>query len=75
MTEADFPYADVHDHVRWFVETFGTEGVVWGSDYPNVSDVTDYAASHTWLRQVDSLSKRDREWLTGPSFREHVGLD
>ncbi|MCU4802688.1 amidohydrolase [Halobacteria archaeon HArc-gm2] len=75
LSERGFPYADVHDHVRWFVETFGPERVIWGSDYPNVSDVTDYAASRNWLRQVDGLSARDREWLTGRSFREHVGLD
>jgi len=75
MSENDFPYTDMHDHVRWFVETFGRERVVWGSDYPNVSDVTDYAASRNWLRQVDALSARDREWLTGRSFREHVGLE
>jgi len=30
MSENDFPYTDMHDHVRWFVETFGRERVVWG---------------------------------------------
>lgn len=74
MSDAEFPYADMHDHVRWFLETFGRERVIWGSDYPNVSDVASYAEAYNWLRQVDGLSTSDREWLSGRSFRRHVGL-
>jgi predicted TIM-barrel fold metal-dependent hydrolase len=74
-SEAAFPYDDVHDLVRWCLETFGRERVVWGSDYPNVSDVASYAESRSWLRRVDSTSRRDRDWLTGRSFRRHVGLE
>lgn len=69
-----FPYADVHDHVRWFLEEFGRERVVWGSDYPNVSDEASYADAIDWLTHVDGLSATDREWLTERAFREHVGL-
>ncbi len=75
MSDAAFPYAGVHDHVRWYVETFGRERVIWGSDYPNVSDEATYAEACNWLRQVEGLSQRDREWLTGRAFREHVGLN
>jgi len=74
ISESAFPYTDMHDHVRWFVDTFGRERVVWGSDYPNVSDVASYAESANWLRHVDGLSKTDRAWLSERSFREHVGL-
>jgi predicted TIM-barrel fold metal-dependent hydrolase len=75
MSEATFPYEDMHDHVRWFLDTFDRERVIWGSDYPNVSDVAAYPETFTWLREVDTLSKADRAWLTGRSFRRHVGLD
>ncbi|MFC4440281.1 MULTISPECIES: L-rhamnono-1,4-lactonase [Natrialbaceae] len=75
MSDTTFPYADMHEHVRWFLETFGRERVVWGSDYPNVSDVASYAEACNWLRQVDSVSKTDRSWVTERSFRRHVGLD
>ena len=74
MSESSFPYADMHDHVRWFVERFGRERVVWGSDYPNVSDVATYGEARHWLRHVDGLSEADREWLLGRSFRRHLGL-
>lgn len=72
MSDSAFPYRDMHDHVRWFLDTFGRERVIWGSDYPNVSDVASYAESYNWLREVEGLSAGDREWLTGRSFRRHV---
>ncbi|WP_324760756.1 amidohydrolase family protein [Haloarcula sp. GH36] len=74
MSDSAFPYADMHDHVRWFLDTFGRDRVVWGSDFPNVSDVATYPESYNWLRQVDSVSKKDRQWITGTAFRRHVGL-
>lgn len=74
-SETTFPYKDMHDHVRWLLDTFGRERVVWGSDYPNVSDVASYAQSYEWLRSVDTLSETDRKWILGRSFRRLVGLD
>jgi len=71
-SDASFPYADMYDHVRWLLDRFGRERVIWGSDYPNVSDVATYGESLRWLRQVDGLSEADRAWLTGRSFRRHV---
>ncbi len=69
-----FPYADMHDHVRWLLETFGRERVIWGSDFPNVSDEATYAESLRWLEHVDCLSKNDREWLTDRAMRELCGI-
>jgi predicted TIM-barrel fold metal-dependent hydrolase len=59
-----FPYADLHDHVHWLLEHFGRERVLWGSDYPNVSDAATYEESLTWLEHVDGLTTADRRWLT-----------
>ncbi|MCU4742583.1 amidohydrolase family protein [Natronoglomus mannanivorans] len=74
MSDEEFPYTDMHDHVRWFVDTFGRERVVWGSDFPNVSDVASYEESLTWLEHVDGLSETDREWITDRAFRDLAGL-
>lgn len=74
-SDEEFPYADMHEHVRWFVDTFGRERVCWGSDFPNVSTDTTYAESRHWLNMVDGLSATDREWITGRAFREHLDLD
>ncbi|GGN24722.1 amidohydrolase family protein [Halarchaeum nitratireducens] len=69
-----YPYADMHDHVRWFLDEFGRERVVWGSDFPNVSDAASYDEACSWLAHVDGLSRADREWLTDRAFRRHAGL-
>jgi len=74
-SNASFPYADMRDHVRWLLDRFGRERVIWGSDYPNVSDVATYGESLHWLRHVEGLSEADRSWIGGRSFRRHVGLD
>ncbi len=67
-----YPYRDLHDHVRWLVDTLGRERVVWGSDFPNVSDVCSYERSLSWLDEVAGLSATDREWLTGRAFEDLV---
>jgi len=69
-----FPYRDMHEHVRWLLETFGRERVVWGSDFPNVSDVATYEESLRWLERVDGLSEKDRKWLTGRAYEDLIGL-
>lgn len=75
QSETGYPYRDMHDHVRWLLDEFGRERVVWGSDFPNVSDDAAYAETLTWLEHCDGLSTADRRWLTGRSFRRLVGLE
>lgn len=75
QSNAGYPYTDMHEHVRWLLDVFGRERVVWGSDFPNVSDETDYERTLTWLDHIDGLSNADRSWLTGRSFRALVDLD
>ena len=68
------PYTDMHEHVRWYLDTFGRERVIWGSDFPNVSDEATYIESLTWLEHVDGLSEADKEWITERAFDGHVGF-
>ena len=75
MSDSAFPYADMHDRVGWLLDRFGRERVIWGSDYPNVSDVAAYGGARHWLRHVDTLSGTDREWLTGRAARRHLGVE
>lgn len=76
FSEEAYPYEDAYEHVRWLLDTFGRERVIWASDYPNVShtDFGDMAYEETlsWLDHVPFLSEKDREWLTGRSFRDLV---
>lgn len=73
-SDEGFPYEDVHEHVRWLLETFGRERVIWGSDYPNVSDEAEYTETIHWLDHVEGVSDTDREWLAGRAFRDLAGL-
>jgi predicted TIM-barrel fold metal-dependent hydrolase len=72
VSERGFPHPDLHDHLRWLLEEFGRERVVWGSDFPNVSHPefgrASYRESRTWLDYVAGLSDADRAWLTGRAF-------
>ncbi|WP_101296188.1 amidohydrolase family protein [Halegenticoccus soli] len=74
LSNEAFPYEDMHDHVRWLLETFGQERVIWGSDYPNVSDIATYEESLRWIEYVDGLSTADREWITEKAFRRLVDV-
>jgi len=73
VSDEAYPYADVHDHLRWLLETAGRERVIWGSDFPDVSHPdygdAEYADALTWLDHVDGLSASDRTWLTERAFR------
>ncbi|SFH03899.1 Amidohydrolase [Halopelagius inordinatus] len=72
-SEESYPYEDVHDHVRWLLERFGKERVVWGADYPNVSDESTYEECVTWIERVDGLSTADRNWMMGRAFERAIG--
>ncbi|MFC7141543.1 amidohydrolase family protein [Halosimplex aquaticum] len=74
QSDEGHPYADMHDHVRWLLDEFGRERVVWGSDFPNVSDEATYGETLSWVDAVDDLSTGDRKWLTDRAFRRHVDL-
>ena len=68
-----YPYVDMHDHVRWLLDTFGRERLVWGADYPNVSDVATYEECLTWLDRVPEIGDTDLRWLRGRAFEQAVG--
>lgn len=71
-SEEDYPFGDLHDHVRWYLEEFGKERVIWGSDFPNVSDAAEYEQTLSWLDHVEGLSSGDREWLTERAYDRFV---
>jgi predicted TIM-barrel fold metal-dependent hydrolase len=71
-SEAAYPYEDMHDHVRWLLDEFGRDRVVWGADFPNVSDVATYEECVTWLERVNGLSTGDLNWLRGRALERAI---
>lgn len=69
----DYPYEDAHEHLRWLLDAFGRERVLWGSDFPNVSHPEfggmTYTETLSWLDSVPFLSDTDRRWLTDEAAR------
>jgi len=65
-----YPFTDMHHIVRSLVESFSRENIIWGSDFPNISDVTSYKRSLTWLENVDGIDKRDCRWIREKSFQQ-----
>ncbi|MFC6964853.1 amidohydrolase family protein [Halocatena marina] len=74
----EHPYEDAFDHVRWLLDTFGRERVLWGSDFPNVSHPEfggmEYAETYEWLDEVPFLSDADRRWLCNDAARTFFDL-
>ncbi|TAK20663.1 MAG: amidohydrolase [Chloroflexota bacterium] len=66
LTGADeeYPYAKAQDLVRWAVEQFGAERVLWGSDYPPTLNSSTY-------RQLLDMVRRHCDFLT-PAQKELV---
>ncbi|MFB6075502.1 MAG: amidohydrolase [Haloarculaceae archaeon] len=73
-----YPYEDAFDHVRWLLDAFGRERVLWGSDFPNVSHPEfggmTYGETRSWLDHVPFLSDADRRWLTDAAARSFLGV-
>lgn len=69
----EYPYEDAFDHLRWLLDTFSRERILWGSDFPNVSHPEfggmTYEETHTWLEAVPFLSDADRRWLLNDAAR------
>jgi predicted TIM-barrel fold metal-dependent hydrolase len=45
----DYPYPEIHAHIRQLIDTFGSSRFMWGSDSPNVERYCTYAQSLTYF--------------------------
>jgi predicted TIM-barrel fold metal-dependent hydrolase len=73
LSNEGYPYEDAFDHVRWILDAFGRERVLWGSDFPNVSHPEfggmTYGETRSWLAEVPFLSDADRRYLVDDASR------
>lgn len=63
-----WPYDDMHGYVRNLCEWFGPERLLVGSDYPWMDNWASYDDCLSWLETVDTLSRRDRAFLSHRTF-------
>jgi predicted TIM-barrel fold metal-dependent hydrolase len=65
----DYPYAEVHPHVRRLLDQFGCDRFMWGSDMPNVERFCTYRQSLTYLTSRPGLLS---EQETRSIFRDNA---
>lgn len=63
-----YPFHDIHEYVRYLVEQFGTDRLVWGSDYVYHFKETTYWESLHFLDELSFLSETDRRRLRYRTF-------
>jgi L-fuconolactonase len=67
-----FPFRDVHERLAQAVELFGSERLIWGSNYPVVLNRCSYAESLEYLGACEFLSARDLDQLLHRTFSAAV---
>jgi predicted TIM-barrel fold metal-dependent hydrolase len=76
VSNEPFPYPDVHDHLQWLLDTYGRDRIIWGSDFPNVSNPrfggATYSDAFNWIMHLEGLSNEDLDWLTKRAFKNHI---
>lgn len=71
-SDEPYPFEDVHAFVRELVEAFGSDRLLWGSDY--VYHFKKLTPRHTreFLSELPFLSERDRENLLGRTVSDRL---
>jgi predicted TIM-barrel fold metal-dependent hydrolase len=64
--DEEYPFPRAQEIVRWAVETFGAERVLWGTDYPPTLNGATYRQLLDWVRQhCGFLSEEERGEVLG----------
>jgi predicted TIM-barrel fold metal-dependent hydrolase len=64
ISEQDYPYRDTHACVRKLVDTFGARRLMYGSDFPWVTEKCGYV--NAWNVLPDGLlSEEEEAWIMG----------
>ncbi len=59
------PFSDVIPYVQAFIDTFGAQRCIWGSDFPFIMDHWNYTSALNWISELGQVSKEDRDWILG----------
>ncbi|MBI2290083.1 MAG: amidohydrolase family protein [Betaproteobacteria bacterium] len=65
-----YPYAGLQEQLARALEAFGTERVIWASDFTHNRAGATWAELLFYLRESNSLSQGDKEWLLGRAARQ-----
>ena len=69
MTFDPYPFAEVWPFLHRYVEAFGAERLMWGSDYTRCRGMHTYSEAVNFLRYTDELGESDKEQILGKTLR------
>jgi predicted TIM-barrel fold metal-dependent hydrolase len=68
-SERPFPFEDIHGHVRYLLDVFGSERCLWGSDYIYHFKKTSLIDTKRFLVELEFLSTGDERRILGRNMR------
>jgi L-fuconolactonase len=76
FSRLDYPYPDVAEVVRRVADAFGTERLMWGSDFPWIVDRPGYRACLELIdHHLPGLSPAERTAVLGENIRRVLGWE
>jgi predicted TIM-barrel fold metal-dependent hydrolase len=67
ISKVPYPYEDVQVPVRNLIDTYGAQRIMWGTDFPWVTETCGY--ENAWQVLPDGfLSDEEREWIMSGTF-------
>lgn len=77
--EQEYPYPKAQETLRWAVQEFGVDRIMWGTDYPPTLNYGTYRQLLDWVRRhCEFLSAEDKAKIVGGNaerfLREACGL-
>lgn len=68
MSGQDFPYQDTKAPIRELIARFGPERLMWGSDFPWVTEKCGYTKAWNIMEDDFFMSEEEKKWVMGGTF-------
>jgi predicted TIM-barrel fold metal-dependent hydrolase len=68
-SDEDFPYRDLHPHLKRIYDAFGARRLLWGSDITRLKGTYEQNLK-LFTEELPFLSADDKEWILGKSLAE-----
>jgi predicted TIM-barrel fold metal-dependent hydrolase len=69
----EYPFPKAQEFVRWAVDTFGADRIMWGTDYPPVLRQATYRQHLDWVRKhCDFLTDAQRADILGGTAERYL---
>ena len=69
LSNEAFPFADVWPALHRILDAFGTDRVIWGTDFTRVHSLVSYADSVDYMRRSSEVTDAEKDDLMGGNLR------